>query len=238
MKINDIINILSEVNITCSEEQASLLFRYYEILIEKNKVMNLTAITEFEDVVKKHFADSLMLGRYVNLDHVTSIIDIGSGAGFPGIPVHIIYPHIHILLVDSLQKRVGFLNEVIKELGLTNIETVHGRSEELARDKAYREQFDLCTARAVAPMSTLSEYCLPFVKKDGYFAAMKSGNIIEECEEASYAVKVLGGTDTTLIPYSLYDMDRSIVLIRKTKTTPALYPRKAGTPKKNPLTKR
>lgn len=176
--------ILSEWNITLSEQQKRQFLTFYEMLVEKNKVMNLTAITEFEEVIEKHFLDSVSLGAVMDLSEKISVLDLGTGAGFPGIPLKIVFPNLKITLADSLNKRIGFLNEVIEELQLEGITAIHARAEELARNEDYREQFDLCVSRAVANLSTLSEYCLPFVSLSGKFVSYKSGDIMEEVEEA------------------------------------------------------
>ena len=221
--------------ISLTDEQASQFLKYYEMLIETNKVMNLTAVTEFEEVVRKHFADSIMISRVLNVEKIRTVVDIGTGAGFPGLPLKIVYPHISLALVDSLGKRVRFLQEVVDKLELTDTVAVHSRSEDLARNKKYREKFDLCTARAVASMNVLSEYCLPYVKEGGYFSAYKSGNIAEEIENAGKAINVLGGKVENADVFDFYDMKRSIVLVKKIRKTPAKYPRKAGLPSKSPI---
>ena len=163
-----------------SKRQKEQFDKFYNILIEWNRVMNLTAITEYDEVVKKHFIDSLSVKNVINLKEVRSVIDVGTGAGFPGIPLKIAFPHLKVTLLDSLNKRVKFLNEVIFELDLKNIETVHGRAEDVARNEKYREQYDICVSRAVANLATLSEYCLPYVKIGGNFISYKSDNIEEE----------------------------------------------------------
>ena len=222
-------------DILLTDEQASQFKEYYEMLIETNKVMNLTAVTEFEDVVRKHFIDSIMIKGKLSVEKIRTVVDIGTGAGFPGIPLKIVYPHISLTLVDSLGKRVRFLQDVVDRLNLTDTVAVHSRSEDLARNKKYRDKFELCTARAVAAMNVLSEYCLPYVKTGGYFAAYKSGNIGEEIENAEKAIAMLGGKIESADVFDFYDMKRSIVLVKKVKNTPAKYPRKAGLPSKSPI---
>ena len=218
-----------------SDKQIAQFNLYYELLTAKNKVMNLTAITEYNDVVKKHFIDSMMISRVLDMKKISSLCDVGTGAGFPGIPLKIVYPHLHLTLVDSVGKRVNFLSEVVEKLGLEDVEAIHSRTEDLAHNSKYREKYDLVTARAVASMNVLSEYCIPYAKIGGYFAAYKSGNIEEEIENAKNAVKTLGGKIEKKDMFELYEMGRSIVLIRKVNSTPKIYPRKAGTPSKNPL---
>ena len=218
-----------------SDKQIAQFNLYYELLTAKNKVMNLTAITEYNDVVKKHFIDSIMISRVLDMKKINSLCDVGTGAGFPGIPLKIVYPHLHLTLVDSVGKRVNFLSEVVEKLGLEDVEAIHSRTEDLAHNSKYREKYDLVTARAVASMNVLSEYCIPYAKIGGYFAAYKSGNIEEEIENAKNAVKTLGGKIEKTDMFELYEMGRSIVLIRKVNSTPKIYPRKAGTPSKNPL---
>ena len=226
---------LSDLNINLTEKQIKQFLKYYEILVETNKVMNLTAITEFDEVIEKHFLDSLSLVRVFDLNRNVKILDLGTGAGFPGIPLKITFPEIDIVLADSLNKRVKFLNEVVETLQLKQVETVHGRAEELAKNKKYREQFDLCTSRAVANLSSLSEYCIPFVKEGGRFISYKSGEIEEEVDQAKRAIDVLGGKLDQVYKFDLHEQKRSFVIIEKVKKTPAVYPRKAGTPTKEPL---
>ena len=207
------------------------------MLIEKNKVMNLTAITELDEVVVKHFLDSVLSAKVINMNEYDSLIDVGTGAGFPGIPLKIMFPHLKVVLLDSLNKRLNFLNEVIDELELENIYTIHGRAEDIGRNVEYREHFDLCVSRAVANLSTLSEYCIPFIKKNGMFVSYKSEHSDEETVNAENAIKKLGGkiTNTQIVELPNSDMNRSFVCISKENNTPKAYPRKAGVPSKKPL---
>lgn len=228
------------LGISLSEKQLDQFLTYYHMLIEKNKVMNLTAITEFEEVLQKHFLDSLSVVKAYGLSGRESMIDIGTGAGFPGIPLKIAFPEMKIILLDSLNKRLVFLNEVIEELGLENIETIHGRAEDFGKDQKYREQFDLCLSRAVANLSTLSELCLPFVKRGGYFISYKSGQVDEEVQDAKRAIQLLGGKNTRLEKFALpnSDISRSFVVISKAISTPDNFPRKPGIPAKKPILNR
>ena len=228
------------LGISLSEKQLDQFLTYYHMLIEKNKVMNLTAITEFEEVLQKHFLDSLSVVKAYELSGRESMIDIGTGAGFPGIPLKIAFPEMKIILLDSLNKRLVFLNEVIEELGLENIETIHGRAEDFGKDQKYREQFDLCLSRAVANLSTLSELCLPFVKRGGYFISYKSGQVDEEVQDAKRAIQLLGGKNTRLEKFALpnSDISRSFVVISKAISTPDNFPRKPGIPAKKPILNR
>lgn len=186
-------NKTKKMSIQLNKEQSIQFQKYYELLIEWNKVMNLTAITEYEEVVDKHFIDSLSIEKAVDLNIIEKVIDVGTGAGFPGIPLKIVYPHLKITLLDSLNKRINFLNEVISKLKLENIEAIHGRAEDIAKDKKYREQYDISVSRAVANLSTLSEYSLPFVKVGGLFISYKAEKADEEIKKAEKAVSVLGG---------------------------------------------
>lgn len=226
---------LEKLNIDLTEEQTERFLDYYEFLIETNKVMNLTAITDFDEVIEKHFLDSLSLCRVFDLNRQIRVIDMGTGAGFPGIPLKIAFPQINLLLVDSLNKRIKFLREAAERLALENVEALHARAEEIAKDKQYREQFDLCVSRAVANLSTLSEYCIPFVKEGGMFISYKSGDIKEEVSAAEKAVAVLGGNINQVYRFELGEQKRSFVMIEKQKKTPKAYPRKAGIPTRDPL---
>ena len=228
---------LNELGIILDDKQKQQFVKFYELLVEWNKVMNLTGITEYEEVNEKHFVDSLSIVKAVDMNSVESVIDIGTGAGFPGIPLKIAFPHLKVVLLDSLNKRINFLNTVIAELGLENIETIHGRAEDFAKQAEYREQFDLCVSRAVANLATLSEYCIPYVEKGGMFVPYKSGEIDEEVEQAKKAVHVLGGKLEDVIKFQLpgTEIGRSFVIIKKVQNTAKKYPRKAGLPSKEPI---
>ena len=228
-----------QLGIPADHDTAEKLFRYYEMLIEKNKVMNLTAITEEDEVITKHIIDSVSLVACLDRKYLENakVIDVGTGAGLPGMILKIVFPNMKMTLFDSLKKRLVFLEEVISVLGLKEVTTVHGRAEDYGRDKKMRESYDLAVSRAVANMSSLSEYCLPFVKKNGYFAAYKSAESQEEIRNAGNALKILGGEIEKDAEFVLPDSDirRRIVLVRKVRQTPAAYPRKAGVPAKEPL---
>lgn len=227
------------LNVNLSDEQIKQFETYYDMLIETNKVMNLTAITELEEVITKHFLDSLLLAKvYPNImDQDIKVLDLGTGAGFPGIPLKIAFPNLKITLMDSLNKRVKFLQLVIDALHLCDIEAVHGRAEEAARNVKYRECFDLCVSRAVANLSTLSEYTLPFVKVNGMCIPYKAAEVEEEVEKAGKAIQVLGGKLIAVkkIPLPDTDIERSFILIEKVHKTSKVYPRKAGTASKEPI---
>lgn len=228
---------LEKLDIQLSEKQINQFIQYYELLVEWNKVMNLTGITEWEEVVQKHFVDSLTLISAIDLTESYKVLDLGTGAGFPGIPLKIAFPHLEIVLLDSLNKRIKFLNEVIAQLGLTGISAFHGRAEEFAKKAEYREQFDLVVSRAVANLSTLSEYCLPYVKIGGYFVSYKSGDVQEELEKSKKAIDILGGCLEDVEEFTLpqSDISRSLVVIIKEQSTKKKYPRMGGKPSKEPL---
>ncbi len=228
---------LDYLEICLSESQMESFLTYYEMLVEWNQVMNLTAITEYKDVMKKHFIDSLSLAKVYDVTREAFVIDVGTGAGFPGLALKIAFPKLKITLLDSLNKRIKFLNEVIDKLNLAGVETIHGRAEDLAKPGKLREKYDLCVSRAVANLSTLSEYCLPFVKKGGLFISYKSDKVFEEAADAENAVLVLGGKIKEKIEFQLpySDMNRTFVVIEKKNNTPKQFPRKAGLPGKEPL---
>ena len=228
---------LNELGITLTDNQKEQFVKFYELLVEWNKVMNLTGITEYEEVNEKHFVDSLSIVKAIDINKVETVIDVGTGAGFPGIPLKIAFPHLNVVLLDSLNKRIKFLNAVIDELGLQGIETIHGRAEDFAKQTDYREQFDLCVSRAVANLATLSEYCIPYVKKNGLFVPYKSGEIEDELEQSKKAVHVLGGKIQDVVKFQLpgSEIGRSFVIINKLQNTAKKYPRKAGLPSKEPI---
>jgi len=230
-----------ELGITLSKQQLTQFSDYYDLLVEWNSFMNLTAITDFDEVCKKHFLDSLSIVKAYDSDFLTkdslSLIDIGTGAGFPGIPIKIAFPSIQVTLLDSLNKRIKFLDTVIEKLALANCVTYHGRAEDFAKENLLREKYDICVSRAVANLSTLSEYCLPYVKVGGDFVSYKSEKITEESVQAAKAISILGGKVSRQIDFVLpgSDIYRNIYVISKEKTTPKKYPRKAGLPSKEPL---
>lgn len=223
-----------KINIDLEDEEIRKFILYKDLLKEWNEKLNLTAIVDDKEIIIKHFIDSLTIEKYISKDY--SVIDVGTGAGFPGIPLKIIRNDIKITLLDSLNKRLIFLNEIREKLNLEKVDIIHGRAEDIGKEEKYREKFDVATARAVANLATLAEYCLPFVKVNGYFICMK-GNKIEEIKDAEKALKVLGGeiieVKNFLLPES--DIERNIIVIKKIKETPKEFPRKAGMPSKNPI---
>ncbi len=249
--MEDFIKKCGQFGLHLSDQQLSQFLEYYKLLVEWNSFMNLTAITDFDEVVLKHFADSLAIYQYpgfrkffnsVNNDFnsindIVSLIDVGTGAGFPGIPLKIMFPELKITLLDSLQKRIHFLNTVIEKLDLKDITTIHGRAEDYGKNPKYREQYNFCVSRAVANLSVLSELCIPFVKKNGYFIAYKSEKVKEELIGSEKAISVLGGKTEKQLEYKLPDSDinRALLLIKKIEATPKQYPRKAGIPEKRPI---
>ena len=237
------------LNIFLSDKQLEQFLQYYEMLVEWNQKMNLTAITEYEDVVKKHFVDSISIVKAFSMEEEHSMeeffatkksytmIDVGTGAGFPGLVLKIVFPELQVTLLDSLNKRIQFLDAVIEKLCLAGVETIHGRAEDLAKPGKLRESFDLCVSRAVANLSTLSEYCIPFIKQGGVFLSYKSEKVTDELNAAKKAISILGGRLEGQVDFTLPNSDiyRNIILIKKEKATPLKYPRKAGLPSKEPL---
>lgn len=228
---------LAERSILLDERQIKQFEQYYNELIAWNEKMNLTAITEREQVYVKHFYDSVSLSFFHSMEGITSIADIGSGAGFPSIPLKICFPHMKVTIVDSLKKRINFLEALVQTLELDQVTCIHGRAEDVGRDKEHRDRYDLVTARAVARLNVLSEFCLPFVRPKGHFIAMKGSKSDEELAEAGYAIRELGAEFVAdhAFELPLEQSERHIIVIQKLKPTPKKYPRKAGIPLKDPL---
>ena len=236
-KLESFYKDLEKLPVSLNEKQVCQFMKYYELMIEWNRVINLTAITDFDEVCKKHFIDSLSIVKAYDVSSVETLIDIGTGAGFPGIPLKIAFPDLKVTLLDSLNKRVNFLNAVIDELELKNIDALHGRAEDYAGKGKLREQYDVCVSRAVANLSTLCEYCIPYVKVSGHFISYKSEKIADEIVTAKKAISILGGKLKNQVEFMIPNSDiyRNLVVIYKNKKTPASYPRKAGVPSKNPI---
>jgi len=232
---NKMIELAKMINVELTEEQIINFFEYMNLLLEWNEKINLTAITDVNDIILKHFIDSMTIVKYLKENN--TMIDVGTGAGFPGIPIAIIDKTKKITLLDSLNKRINFLNEVSRELNINNIETIHGRAEELGQNKKYREYYDVAVSRAVANMTTLLEYLLPFVKVGGICICMKGSDIEQELDQSKFAIKELGGEILSKEKFELpsSDMERNIIIIKKIKPTPNKYPRKAGMPSKMPI---
>ena len=232
-----LISYLSQYGISLSDDQIKQLDTYYEMMIETNKTLNLTAITEFDEVIVKHYIDSVTVVRDIDMSGKKSVIDVGTGAGFPGMVLKIIFPELIITLFDSLQKRLNFLEEVISALGLNGISTYHGRAEEAGHISSMREQYDICVSRAVANLPVLCELCLPFVKEGGIFVAYKSDKGSSEVEASGHALSVLNSSVVKEDEFTLPDSDmvRNLVIISKDGLCPKAYPRKPGTPSKKPL---
>lgn len=238
MQYFDIIKTECEnIGLEINEEKYNKFIQYKDLMKEWNEKVNLTAITDDKEIVIKHFVDSIKAFEFKNLNSAVKIIDVGTGAGLPGIPIKIMNDNAKVVLLDSLQKRINFLNEVITTLELKDIKTVHGRAEDFGTDLNYREKFDVAISRAVANMAVLSEFCLPFVKKNGYFVALKGPAVQEELDEAKKAISILGGKIEKIIKvdFENSDLDHNLVIIKKIKNTPKQYPRRAGTVTKKPI---
>ena len=226
-----------EFGLNLSEAQLGQFLTFKELLLKWNEKMNLTAITEEKEIMVKHFLDSISSSVHFDFSKPMKLIDVGTGAGFPGVPLKIVHPSLEVTLLDSLNKRLNFLHTVIEDLGLKQVTTVHSRAEDAGSNSVHREQYDICVSRAVAHMAVLLEYCLPFIQVGGYFIAQKGPAIVEELKESAKALEQLGGeivgVEEVKIPFS--DLEHAIVIIKKIKSTPTKYPRKAGTPSKSPL---
>ncbi|MHC1723400.1 MAG: 16S rRNA (guanine(527)-N(7))-methyltransferase RsmG [Aminipila sp.] len=227
----------NELNISYDNEALNKFEKYMEFILEWNEKVNLTAITDKEEFIKKHYIDSLLCYSFPEVKKAEKIIDVGTGGGFPGIPLALVFPEKQFILMDSLKKRLNIIDDLTKKLNILNVVTLHGRAEDMGRSKEHREKYDLCVSRAVANLATLSEYCLPFIKRGGNFLAYKGTKAEEEIKEAHKAIFLLGGTITREERVTLpgYDLDHNIIVIEKVQNTSAKYPRKAGTPSKEPL---
>lgn len=228
---------LKEQGIDLSEEQIQQFRSYFELLVEWNDKMNLTAITDLPSVYLKHFYDSISAAFHFDFTTVESVCDVGAGAGFPSIPIKICFPHLHVTIVDSLNKRISFLNHLSEQLALDHVQFVHARAEEFGQNTAYRQKFDLVTARAVARLSVLAELCIPIAREGGQFLAMKASSGEDELKDAKKAIEVLGAKLRSKVAFELpvENSERTLYLFDKIKTTPKKYPRKPGTPNKSPI---
>lgn len=228
---------IKELALEITDKQIEQFMKYYEMLVETNKVMNLTSIVELDEVILKHFIDSLLVVKTIDMNKFHTMIDVGTGAGFPGIPLKIMFPHLKVTLLDSLNKRLNFLNNVIEELELTDICTIHGRAEDIGRELNHREKFDVCVSRAVANLSTLSEYCIPFISVGGNFVSYKSEFSDTERKDAEKAIRILGGQieKNMIVNLPCTEINRSFIIIEKKEKTSKKYPRKAGVPSKEPI---
>ena len=238
MEFKDRLKLKSEKEgYTLSEKQIRQFDIFYHMVVENNKFMNLTSITEEDEFIDKHIIDSLSGSKILSFDNIFKCIDIGTGAGFPGIPLKILYPDTEFVLLDSLRKRINFIEKVIEKTGIDKVIAIHCRAEDAARDPIYREQFDLCVSRAVASLPVLMEYCIPFVKKNGYFISYKSKKGLDEIKDSEHCLKVLGSEIEKVEDFSISDIasERLLIMIKKVKNTHHIYPRKSGIPSKKPL---
>lgn len=234
-----LINALKQLHIEVENETISKFERHMKLVLEWNEKVNLTAITDADDFIKKHFVDSVLCANFDEITKADTIIDVGTGAGFPGVPLAVLFPQKQFVLMDSLGKRIKILDEIVNELGLLNISTVHARAEDLARKKEYREKFDVCVSRAVANLAVLSEYCLPFVNIGGAFISYKGPDAYEELKQAEKAIEILGGEAGSIKKMEIddFDLNHNIIIINKKRRTPDKYPRKAGIPAKEAIVK-
>ena len=230
-------NALEQLQITTTDKTVNKFQKYMELVLAWNEKVNLTAVTEQDEFIKKHFIDSILCADFDELKNANTVIDVGTGAGFPGVPLALIFPDKQFLLIDSLNKRMKILEEILGELGVSNVSVLHTRAENLAHKKEYREKFDMCVSRAVANLSVLTEYCLPFIKRGGFFISYKGPSAIEELKGAGKAIKLLGGEVKDIRKKELedFDLDHNMIIIKKERQTPNKYPRKAGVPAKEPL---
>ncbi len=228
---------IKDLGLPLTKKQEAQFFLYYEMLAQKNSVMNLTTITDVGEVVTKHFLDSLLVIKSLNMDKEDSVIDVGTGAGFPGIPIKVMFPHIKLVLVDSVSKKLDFIKEAANQMGLSNVTTVHARAEDLAKSKDFREKFDVCVSRAVADLSVLAEYCIPFVKVQGKFVAYKTYCADIETEDAKKSIAEMGGEIQKIVKTKIpkTEIGRAMILVKKVEKTPGRYPRRAGVPAKKPI---
>lgn len=237
MNSDKIITYYKNMGLNISEKQAQQLKMFYELTVEWNEKINLTSITEEEDFLVKHYLDSSLVARHLDMNGIKHIIDVGTGGGFPGIPLKILYPHLKVTLLDSLNKRINYLRLVCETLELTDVECLHGRAEDIGQNLKYREQFDCCVSRAVSDLSVLSEYCVPFIRVGGQFIAYKALESDEEISKAQNAIEILGGKVERIIKDAIPNtsIERKLVFISKIRKTNKKYPRKSGTPTKSPL---
>ncbi len=226
---------LDDLKLEYTEEQVNVLISYMELILERNEHINLTAVKDPKEFLIRHYVDSFAICNMEEYKQASLVMDLGTGAGFPGVPLAVLSPDKDFVLADSMNKRLLVINEFTSKLGITNVMTIHGRAEDLGQDKRYRQQFDLCVSRAVSRMSVLAEYCLPLVRMNGYFISYKGNDIEEELAEGKKAIKTLGGKTDRVVNFQYDELDHSIVVVKKTGFTPGKYPRRAGVPGKTPI---